>query len=211
KNLNGLERFFAPRVFSRWCDETDAALEAILEPMRGAHPDSIKDKIYFEHRIQGCMNIAAYPKQIVLDHRAPLLDETILDFLARVPARLRDDRVLFRRAAAATRPSLWEIPLARHGNLEHWPRLLAERTPVRAFAERELHDVDSPFWEIANRAALIDGLRGLKATPTREPTIEERAKKVIRGALSVLPPVERALTARSHRGSIRFDQILLRM
>jgi hypothetical protein len=65
-----------------------------------------------------------------LDQRNVLLDEPILDFLARVPQPPRFDKQLYREAMLRTYPQLARFPAARRDNLEDWTALLAAETPV---------------------------------------------------------------------------------
>src|SRR6185437_4657198 len=124
-----------PPAGARFAAAAEAALAEATRPLDGAHPDDAKDLFYFRHRLQGYLGPAAYLKQVVLDHRAPLLDEALLDFNARVPAELRANKLLFCRASARLASAASALPLARHGSLEDWGLLLACRSPVRHHAE----------------------------------------------------------------------------
>jgi asparagine synthetase B (glutamine-hydrolysing) len=211
--LRMLDRLVRPRPYARWCEASQAALDDATRPLRGEHPDDAKDLLYFRHRLQGYLGSAAYLKQVVLDHRAPLVDEAILDFNARVPAELRVDKRLFQQAAARGAPDLWRIPLARRGNLEDWGVLLASDSPVRRHVELELRDAESGLWELFDRRALLAALPPIGRPAERRPAaiFERGAKRIARAALRVAPPIERRLAAQSHRAGIRFEQICLRV
>lgn len=213
RHLRLFDRIVQPDAYARWCDASDAALDAAVRPLRGQDPDDAKDELYFRHRLQGYLGGAAYYKHVILDHRAPLLDEAILDFNARVPARLRHDKQLFLRAAERAAPDLWRIPLATAGNLEDWGELLATPSTVREHVERELLDTQSGFWELVDRAALLDALPRLGHPPgrARRDALRGGARTIAKAALSIAPPVKRALMARSHRAAIRVDQVCLRL
>jgi asparagine synthetase B (glutamine-hydrolysing) len=208
--LDGLVR---PAAYARLCEGSAAALDEATRPLLGEHPDDIKDQLYFRHRLQGYLGSAAYLKHVALDHRAPLVDEALLDFNARVPASLRADKRLFCRAAARGAPEVWRIPLACRGNLEDWNELLGGDTPVRAHVEAELADASSGIWELFDRRALLDALPARGCPPSRRGTaaLERGAKTVARAALRLVPPLGREITVRRHRAGIRFEQICLRV
>jgi asparagine synthetase B (glutamine-hydrolysing) len=211
--LRHLERFLLPRSFARWGDAAGASLDAIAASLRGAHPDDAKDLLYFRHRLQSYLGSAAYLKQAVLDHRAPLLGERILAFNARVPARLRVDKRLFCRAARRLSPELFAIPLATRDNLEDWRALLAAPSPVHAHVARELDDRDSGIWEHVDREALVRGLaRASEADGSAIAAALCRFPQRIGGTLlRAVPPLRRSLVACVQRRTIRFDQICFRV
>ena len=211
--LRFLDRLVRPAAYARWCEASAAALADATRPFLGEHPDDIKDQLYFRHRLQGYLGSAAYLKHVALDHRAPLVDETLLDFNARVPAALRADKRLFCRAAARGAPELWRIPLARSGNLEDWDDLLTSETPVRAHVEAELADAQSGIWDLIDRQALTEALPALGCPPSSSRTarFERGAKTLARAALRLAPPLAREITVRRHRAGIRFEQICLRV
>jgi asparagine synthetase B (glutamine-hydrolysing) len=211
--LRRLDCFLFPHTLSRWGEAGDAALDEITAEIRGAHPDDAKDLLYFRHRLQSYLGSAAYLKQAVLEHRAPLLDARILAFNARVPARLRVGKRLFLRAAKRLAPELFAIPLARRDNLEDWGALLAAPSPVRAHVAQELLDRDSGIWEHVDREALVAGLpRGPESGGSAiAAAIRRLPRRVGRTLLRAVPPLERPLVACAHRSAIRFDQICLRV
>jgi asparagine synthetase B (glutamine-hydrolysing) len=211
--LRRVDPFLFPGVLARWGEAASAALDAILDPLRGAHPDDAKDLLYFRHRLQSYLGSAAYLKQAVLEHRAPLLDARILAFNARVPARLRVGKRLFHRAARRLAPELFAIPLARRDNLEDWGALLAGPSPVRAHVAQELLDRDSGIWEHVDREALFAGLphRREEGASAVAAAIRGLPRRVGRTLLRAVPPLERPLVASVQRSAIRFDQICLRV
>jgi asparagine synthetase B (glutamine-hydrolysing) len=211
--LRHLGRFLRAPALGRIVAATEAALAEAGRPYAGEHPDDAKDQLYFRHRLQSYLGSAAYLKQVVLDHRAPLLDDALLDFNARVPAALRADKRLFCRAAARLAPELFAIPLAHRDNLEDWALLLTSSSPVRRHVEAELADGESGIWELFDREAFRAALPPIGWDPERAVStrIERGAKRIARAALRVAPPIERRLLARAHRSGLRFDQLCLRV
>lgn len=211
--LRLLDRVVRPDRYARLCDASSAALAEAARPLAGAHPDDAKDHLYFRHRLQSYLGSAAYLKHVVLDHRAPLLDEALLDLNGRVPAPLRCDKRLFCRAAARGAPEVWRIPLAGRGNLEDWEALLADDSPVRTHVEAEIEDEASGIWDLFDPRALAAALPAVGAPPSRSSAarIERGVKRIVRAALVVAPGVERRIAAARHRAGIRVDQVVMRV
>jgi asparagine synthetase B (glutamine-hydrolysing) len=134
-----------------WLAAADAVLDDAVAEVRDRSPNAAKDALYFTHRLQGYLNAAAYYKLCWLDHRNPLLDDRILDFMASVPDRLRIDKLLFRRAMARAFPEAWRLPIAQASNLEDWPGVLADDTPPRAFVSDSLRRPDTALWDVLDR------------------------------------------------------------
>jgi hypothetical protein len=216
RRLRHLGAVVRPEVLARLSGAAEAALADASRAVEGEHPDNAKDLLYFRHRLQGYLGSAAYLKQVILDHRAPLVDDALLAFNARVPARLRAEKLLFCRTAARLSPELFRIPLARRGNLEDWGMLLASVSPVRKHVERELADVGSGVWDLFDPAALEAALPSLGGARrgAREACVEhiERgAKRAAHAALQLAPSVERAMHIRSCHIGLRIDQLCLRV
>ena len=211
--LRHLDRFLFPDTMARWGGAASAALDAIVASLHGAHPDDAKDLLYFRHRLQSYLGSAAYLKQVVVEHRTPLLDERILAFNGRVPARLRADKRLFCRAAKQLSPDLFAIPLATRDNLEDWRALVSDPSPVYDHVARELGDRESGIWEYVDREALLGGLEraaGAGGSVLASP-LYRVPRRIGRAVLRAVPPVRRSLIACVQRSSIRFDQICLRV
>jgi len=140
--------------YNEFCEASDAAVERALSEARDLSPNQAKDFFYFNHRLQCYLQTASYYKQIEMDHRNILLDDQILNFLAKVPDSLRVDKMLFRQVVIREYPLLAQFPYAKQGNLEDWPKLLSTDSPVREYALEELRDRTSGIWEFLDPDAL---------------------------------------------------------
>lgn len=188
-----LQAFISPRYFDDWCRASDAALRKTEEEVHGSAADDAKDYLYFAHRLEGYLNTASYPKLVCLDQRNVLLDEDILDFFELVPAALRVDKLLYRRAMARAFPDLWALPFAGASSLENWRSLLAEDAGVRGFIKKSLDDERSHVWEFFDRRALALLFESTAPNRARR-SISENANASVRAALLRLPdPVVRGL------------------
>lgn len=211
--LERLHPFLAPGALARWGDAAEVAIDDLVASLGGAHPDDAKDLLYFRHRLQGYLGSAAYLKQVVLDHRTPLLDERILAFNARVPARHRAGKSLFLRAARSLSPEVFALPLATRDNLEDWGALVAGPSPVRDHAALELLDRGSGIWEHVDRDALLTAFRR-EPERSRQPAVDVirgLPRRVGRSLVRAAPCLERRLVDASRGRTIRFDQICLRV
>lgn len=142
-------------------EASNAAIEEVLSEVRDLPPNQAKDYFYFAHRLQCFLHTASYYRQVELDQRNVLLDEPILSFMIRVPERLRINKRLYRNAVARKYPNLARFPFAKRGNLEDWTRLLAAKTPVRAYAVEELSERSSGIWEFLDPVALMNIVEAL--------------------------------------------------
>ena len=198
-----------PEHWATLADASDGAIDAALDEVRSLDPNRAKDFLYFAHRLQCYLGTAGYYKQVELDQRNVLLDEPILDFLARVPERLRIDKKLYRDAMARTYPDLARLPLAQRDNLEDWTALLATGTPVRAYSLEELSDRSSGIWEYLDPAALWGLVEALGRPSDGSPVPRSRPRipfrPLVRRALETVAPevVFRIQARRSARSTIR--------
>jgi asparagine synthetase B (glutamine-hydrolysing) len=182
-----------------------ARLDEIAAAQRGRDPDTVRDELYFELRLQGLLNSIAWPKFAVADHRNPLLDEAILDFNTRVPAAHRADKRLFRRACAQAFPEFWRVPFAKRQNLVEWRRQLAGPSALRRFVEAELADSESGAWEIFRREELRAWLRSLEPAPEANARARGRVRGRLRELLRLAPAVERRLRSGYQRRVLRIE------
>ncbi len=134
----------------------EEALAGIRRETEGLTLMQAKDFLYFEHRVQGYLHTASYSKHAVLDHRNPLLDGRVLDFLSQVSDPARIDKRLFREAMGEAFPSLWAVPHATSSGLENWPAILRSDSELAAFVTRQFQTAQSPLWEYFNRGAVQD-------------------------------------------------------
>jgi hypothetical protein len=218
RRLKGLQRiaeYTHPNVYRELCDASDEAINSALKPVLDLEPNDAKDHLYFAHRLQGYLNTAAYFKQLLLDHRNVLLDESLLDFLAMVPTRLRIDKLLYRRAMARKYPALWKFDVARRNNLEDWSRLLVEETQVRRFALQQLDDEKSGIWDYFDPRALRRVLDSLTPGNTERQTIgvgwRNRRATLKKALFSIAPPIAALIRAQNVSRRLEPNKALMRV
>ncbi len=209
--LGGLVREAAYRELT---EAGDAAVAEIARRWSTTHPDNARDEIYFAHRLQGYLNQSVYFKQVLLDHRNPLLDEDLLDYIQVLPIAERHLQRVFRSAAERAFPEVWEFPFATRSNLEKVADLLAADTPVRRGVARQFADGDSRVWELFDRRAFVRRLESLGSAP-RSRSVGARLKSAIlssaKSAVGRVPALDRRLRSRYLRGLTREGDVFLRL
>jgi len=164
RRVRGLETAIRPTQYEALCEASDSAIEKALAEASDLTPNQAKDFFYFTHRLQYYLQSGSYFRQIELDQRNVLLDDSILDFMAKVPDSLRIDKMLFRDVVKQQYPDLARFPYAKRYNFENWWKLLAMDSPVREFVLEELNDRSSGIWEFLDPGALMGkgfGIRSL--------------------------------------------------
>jgi asparagine synthetase B (glutamine-hydrolysing) len=171
-----------------------------LSELDGLTPGQAKDALYFDHRLQGYLNTGAMLRQVYVDHRNPLLDEAILDFMEQVPDPLRLHKLLFQQGMARRFPELWRIGIAGSVNTEDWRSIYARDAVIRGFIQEEFEDSRSAVWDYLDRAhasALLDAVgstdRGLSKA------LQSRMKSLARSALEFAPPALMKVVSRAPR------------
>lgn len=181
-----VRNFIRAEHYDEWSKASEAVFANATREVSGTGPNDALDILYFTHRLQGYLNTASYYKLCWLDQRNVLLDDEILDFLELVPARLRVDKLLYRRAMARAFPRLWQLPFATTGNLENWSVALAENRPVRQFVKQSLEDERSGIWEFFDRGALLN-LFGSTSLQSMASSMATRSRSRVRTTLRWLP------------------------
>ena len=162
REVQGIASIIQRPWYKKLCEASDAAVESALLEGRDLSPNQTQDFLYFSRRLQTWGQVNDYYKQIELDYRSPLLDDGILDFMAKVPDPMRVDKWLFRKVFTREYPSLAQLPFAKRRDLEDWPKLLATKTPVREYALEELNDRSSGIWEFLDPVALTKRLEAIE-------------------------------------------------
>jgi asparagine synthetase B (glutamine-hydrolysing) len=217
RDAQGLGPVIRPEYLGPFLDGSDGAIESALAEVRDLEPNEAKDYLYFSHRLQCYLQTASSFRQVEMDQRNVLLDEPILDFLARVPATLRIDKRLYRLAMTGRYPQLARFPTAKRHNLEDWDSLLAADTPVRAFAMDEVGDCSSRIWEYFDPIALRASLEAIASSGRgkQAPRLRQRLKGALKHAISLTSPwlLSRIQSRTSNRRTYHVDpdQLILRI
>src|SRR5262249_49075020 len=122
-------------------------------------------------RIQCVHNLAGYYRMILLDHRNVLLDDPILDFLARVPGRLRVNKELYMKTVSAMYPALWSLPIASCSLLEDWAHEMIINSSLRRYLLKQLNDIHSGIWDYFDRRAVVNFFNSVLSSSESKPTL----------------------------------------
>jgi asparagine synthetase B (glutamine-hydrolysing) len=144
----------------------DEALSAIAREVEGLTPQQAKDCIYFDHRLQTYLGTQNRLLTASLDHRNPLLDESLLDFMERVPDPLRAHKLLYQRVLANRYGDLWKLGIAGRSARPDWASLIELDPHLLPYIDDALADASSGIWDYLSREHMLAVLDRLKR---REP------------------------------------------
>ena len=88
--------------------------------------------------MQGYLHTASYYKQFAVDQRNVLLDEGILDLMARIPDPLRADKYLYFQAMVLRLPPPVGVPAGEEGQPGKLVRDAGEQQPRPALCRRAI-------------------------------------------------------------------------
>lgn len=205
--------FWRSDVFAKVASGGDAIVAQVLAEYRDVQEDNAGDQVYFRHRLQGYLNQASYFKSLMLDHRNPLLDESLLRFIQRLSVAARHEQKVLNEALAESFPELREFPYAERSNLEDYVDLLASDTPVRRAVAAELADEESSAWEWLDRQALrrlLDTLAERGGSRDWRKQLKLKVKNRVRDAVYNIPWLDTRLRGVYLRRETRADEVLLR-
>jgi hypothetical protein len=116
-----------------------------------------------------------------MDHRSPLMDNTLLDIIQRLPQTCRDDKALLYYIVKTRYPELAGFDYASRTNLEDWAGLFAADTPVRRHALAEFSDASSGLWDFMNRdlaCRLLAQATAYQPVPPRKTPLKNTLKRL---------------------------------
>lgn len=215
--LGGAQDVWRDEPHARACAAGDAWIDELVRGYDGVQEDNVGDAVYLRHRLQGYLGPAGYFKQLVVDHRNPLLDEDLLTLVQRLSIDARREQRLLNEAGAEAFSVVWDLPFATSSNLEDFADLLARPTPVRRAVRAALDDAASGVWEIFDRRALLERLDGLRAGTASgtargvQRRLRETVKRVVRDAIYDVPALDVRVRGRYLRRVVREDELFLRV
>jgi hypothetical protein len=142
------------------------AFSTIAREVEGLTPQQAKDCIYFDHRLQTYLGTQNRLLTASLDHRNPLLDESLLDFMERVPDSLRAHKLLYQRVLANRYGDLWKLGIAGRSARPDWASLIELDPHLLPYIDDALADTSSGIWDYLSREHMLGLLDRLKR---REP------------------------------------------
>ena len=184
RNLDRASTYIRPDYYNTLAGLCDEVLDSALEEVSDCTPKQARDVLYCMHRTQMFYNSSSYLKQVVLDVRNVLLDDEILDFLARVPDSQRAYKRVLQDAMRRRHPELWSMPFATDHNVEDWEWQFGHDTEVRRYAVKQIEDTSSGIWEYFDRNALRTILESMAGHVTkRNPIYQRPVKQFVKKAL----------------------------
>jgi hypothetical protein len=174
-----------PDLRATMTDGSDRIVDALIQAGERLEPNDFTHRAYFSDRYQRLSGATAYYKQVLMDHRSPLMDNTLLDIIQRLPQTCRDDKALLYYIVKTRYPELAGFDYASRTNLEDWAGLFAADTPVRRYASAEFSDASSGLWDFLNRdtaCKLLAQAAAYRPAPPRATPLKD-AFKPLRPAL----------------------------
>lgn len=214
RGLPHLPELVEPAWYREMCETNDTEFAALLDRFEGLDPTTLKDVIYFSQRVPTYLSQAAYYKQVLFEHRSPLLSNELLDFYQGIGNDLRRNKVLFFDTFARAFPDLARIPYATDSATEDWGTILAGDTELHRFMKQELHDEGSGIWELFNRERAVELFEGIgQSGGDRKPNpLVKTVRGIARKAADTFFPARvDALMSRRSRKRLPVSALLLRL
>ena len=213
RGISLYSKMLRPQYFREWSEAGDVAMAHLESEANGMEPTDAKDYLYFTHRLQGYLHSSASYKQVLFDHRNVLLDDSILEFLLRVPSKFRLHKVLYRNAVSAMYPSLKDIPLAVCSGLEDWDSELKKESALRRYMQKQIEDQNSGVWEYFDMNAVAGVFNSLSSFPRSSSSSSLRVrvrKKISSHIFSLFPRQAMAIRTTRFQSAMMPSQALLR-
>ena len=213
RGISLYSKMLRPQYFREWSEAGDVAMAHLESEANGMEPIDAKDYLYFTHRLQGYLHSSASYKQVLFDHRNVLLDDSILEFLLRVPSKFRLHKVLYRNAVSAMYPSLKDIPLAVCSGLEDWDSELKKESALRKYMQKQIEDQNSGVWEYFDMNAVAGVFNSLSSFPRSSSSSSLRVrvrKKISSHIFSLFPRQAMAIRTTRFQSAMMPSQALLR-
>lgn len=158
----------------------------------------LKDFLYLDQRLANV--IGPWREGFAMPFatlRNPLLDNDILDLVARMPRELRRTKILFRRTVTRRYPQLFALPRAKRSNymVDLAGELVRHRDQVRKMAT----DGNSRLDEVVPPSVTLALLAEVDASASSRPTAKARGRDLLRSAL----PPRASNVVRRHRPPAR--------
>ncbi len=122
-------------------EEINDNLETIIANVTDQESNNMKDKLYYQERIANEINAFTAPKLKLYEQARPLIDEDVIDFLAKLPINLRCGKAFLRTLLERKHPELLSVELASNTSLpgpKEFSELLSNRQDVSAYIRMEL-------------------------------------------------------------------------
>ncbi|HDZ77883.1 MAG TPA: hypothetical protein ENH39_01075 [Gammaproteobacteria bacterium] len=136
-------------------------------------PNDLKDKLYYEERLGNMLNAFTAQRLNALEPARPLVDEDIIDFVARIPRFWREDKRLLRETFTQRFPGLNQLPYASKDVLPvpaTFQKMIAKNPEIGEFFESNLIEhLDPALADILDTARFAQTVHALlhnKALPS---------------------------------------------
>jgi len=141
-----------PDIASDLRNNITQRLDDLVASADQTDPNDLKDKLYYEERLGNMLNAFTAQRLHALEPARPLVDEDVIDFVARIPRFWREDKRLLRETFSQRFPSLDQLPYASKYVLPvpaTFQKTIANNPEIGEFFETSLtENLDSALAEI---------------------------------------------------------------
>ena len=202
-----------PEIRESMIHATETVFVEIQQRYGELPPNQAKDGLYFDSRLQCLLHGSSYWRQLLFDERNKLLDETILDFMEKIPDRLRLQKRLYGKTVEKLTRLFPPLRVASTDNLEDWNLELMPDRPIGRYYMEEICDLNSGILEYIDQRVvrvLLEG--GVILNRSFSQNVKSHLKnKTEQIAFQTVPRAARRLQTSLRRKRIRRDQILKRV
>lgn len=114
----------------------DRTIADLVSRAGDVSPADLMDTLYYEQRMGNMLNAFTAQRLRYMDQARPFLDEDVVDFMGRIPARYRYDKRLLRKLLDVCYPDLMEVPLATKDSIpvaKTYRRLFSQDAAMRGY------------------------------------------------------------------------------
>ena len=132
-----------------------STLQELLEKCSSLHIHNKKDYLHLDTRLFSYLNPLTYLKQIEIEVINPLIDNDILDMLAKVPYSYKVNKKFSYRILETMFPYLTSIPIAINDNDVNWEKFFKRNKKMEDFIKSVLIGKENSFDQYINKKELL--------------------------------------------------------
>lgn len=143
-------RYLRPEVYHQLSDLCEAQMRRIINSYPYDNYIDRKDHLFIAERFYAYHNPLTQLKRLVVEERNPLLDNDIIEFVRRLPPRLRIWKALFQMTARCIMPEFDRIGVSRVVSLVDWDLRLQQDGKLQKFVRSTLLEHRNGFDKIVD-------------------------------------------------------------
>lgn len=129
-----------------------------------------KDYFYFTERLFGYLHPLTQLKERIIWVRNPFLDNDVLDFVMKLPTKMRLGKALFKSMIQEKFPEFSRFPIAQTSNLIDWDERLRRDSALQSYVKEILFDNQNDFDQLVDKKRLEELLFSIVQTSSNGKT-----------------------------------------